>query len=402
MNQPFLSFGNHAQRPNSALGQILTMRMAGDRPAQPPAMIQRPRQPERSQNPLSGASDEVLGRLADPKFAKLLNPMQQAALKAEIEARTSRYNQPSGPNYVFEGDKWFDKNNPASGPVWQPEAKPEPRKIIKGADGYNYYADSQERVLPDVVRSEPEATDDIREYQFAQQNGFEGSFSDFIRGNRRAGASSVNVSTGTGLPTPKAGFDYVPDGKGGIMRDERGMPIQAPIPGGPEDTSGDAASLAASASDSLALIDNVLNDPNLASVTGMIQGRLPARTQAQQDLLIRIEQLQGQAFLQAFETLKGGGQITEREGQAAQAAIARLQRPQSEDAYRQALTELRAIVARGAERAGGAAQQPIGAEVPTAGASSIPNGYSLLTPETWAEISDVWPSLTEAERELWR
>ncbi len=71
---------------------------------------------------------------------------------------------------------------------------------------------------------------------------------------------------------------------------------------------------------------------------------------AQADLLARVEQISGRAFLEAFETLKGGGQITEIEGQRATQAIARLQRTQSPEAFQEALFEFADIVRRGIER----------------------------------------------------
>jgi hypothetical protein len=105
------------------------------------------------------------------------------------------------------------------------------------------------------------------------------------------------------------------------------------------------------------LIDQIIADPALPSITGMIQGTLPAGTpvigggQAGIDLNTKIEQLKGRVFLEAFESLKGAGQITEREGAAAQAALARLDRAQSVEAYTAALTELRTIVVTATERA---------------------------------------------------
>ena len=53
-----------------------------------------------------------------------------------------------------------------------------------------------------------------------------------------------------------------------------------------------------------------------------------------------IEQLKGSAFLEAFEQLKGGGAIQEREGEKATAAIARLDTAQSEADYLAALDDL--------------------------------------------------------------
>lgn len=99
------------------------------------------------------------------------------------------------------------------------------------------------------------------------------------------------------------------------------------------------------------LIESIVNDPALPEITGMIQGRMVPLTQAGTDLGIKIEQLQGQAFLEAFESLKGGGAITEREGQAAQAAIARLSRAQSDGEYVRALRELQGILKLGIQRA---------------------------------------------------
>jgi hypothetical protein len=124
----------------------------------------------------------------------------------------------------------------------------------------------------------------------------------------------------------------------------------------------DKQAQAATAQDSLELINSVLNSDSLESVTGMIQGRLPAMSQSGTDLVTRIEQLQGQAFLQAFESLKGGGAITEREGQAATNAIARLNRAQSAEAFREGLRDLQEIYQRAVERASGggsAAPAPI-------------------------------------------
>lgn len=98
-------------------------------------------------------------------------------------------------------------------------------------------------------------------------------------------------------------------------------------------------------------VDAIANDPSLASITGMVQGRLPAMTQAGTDLNVRIEQAKGQVFLEAFESLKGAGQITEIEGTKAEQAIARLNRAQSTEAYQTALADLKAVLNTGVERA---------------------------------------------------
>ena len=64
----------------------------------------------------------------------------------------------------------------------------------------------------------------------------------------------------------------------------------------------------------------------------------------------KLEQLKGKSFLQAFETLKGGGQITEIEGTKATNAINRLNNWTSETEFQTALDELKDIVYTALER----------------------------------------------------
>lgn len=64
----------------------------------------------------------------------------------------------------------------------------------------------------------------------------------------------------------------------------------------------------------------------------------------------RIEQIKGGAFLQAFESLKGGGQITELEGQKAEQAQSRLSTAQSEEDFRDALQEYKFYIDQGVRR----------------------------------------------------
>lgn len=117
-----------------------------------------------------------------------------------------------------------------------------------------------------------------------------------------------------------------------------------------ENTMGAPAAVA-SAENSLAMIDAVINDPNLEQAIGLggILPAIPGTPQA--GVVARIEQLQGSAFLQAFESLKGGGQITEVEGKKATDAIARLSRVQNKADFVAALNDLKSVIALGLERA---------------------------------------------------
>jgi hypothetical protein len=164
------------------------------------------------------------------------------------------------------------------------------------------------------------------------------------------GGGGVNVNL-PGQPT----IGTIPPGYQAIQNPDGTYRYEA-IPGGPVATEaaaveGQKSAFAATAEDSMRLIDSIINDPALPSITGMLQGRIPPLTQAGTNLLAKVEQVQGQAFLQAFDSLKGGGAITEREGFAAQNAIARLQRTQDNVAFAAALKELNALLDRGRRRA---------------------------------------------------
>ena len=103
-----------------------------------------------------------------------------------------------------------------------------------------------------------------------------------------------------------------------------------------------------SASDQmLATIDSLANDAYLPSMLGPINSRTPNLTSDAARVQSKMDQINGQTFLQAFNALKGGGAITEIEGQKATEAMARLNAAQSLEDYQAALTELRGVVERG-------------------------------------------------------
>ena len=98
-------------------------------------------------------------------------------------------------------------------------------------------------------------------------------------------------------------------------------------------------------------IDQLKNHPGLKYITGMYSKApvIPGTQQAAADSLAK--QIQGQTFLQAYNQLRGGGQITEVEGQKATAAVARIQQAQSTDDYKKGLDELAQIIKTGRDRA---------------------------------------------------
>lgn len=68
------------------------------------------------------------------------------------------------------------------------------------------------------------------------------------------------------------------------------------------------------------------------------------------DFDARLKEIQGGAFLEAYNTLKGGGSITEVEGQKATQAITRMSLAQSEKEFKTAAREFQNILRKGIER----------------------------------------------------
>lgn len=93
-------------------------------------------------------------------------------------------------------------------------------------------------------------------------------------------------------------------------------------------------------------LENALADPEImdaiSSKVGVLQGRVPAVTSNQTLGESYIENFAAKSFMRAFQMLKGGGQITEREGAAAAAAIDRLQKfTLSDEDYKKAMEDAR-------------------------------------------------------------
>lgn len=106
----------------------------------------------------------------------------------------------------------------------------------------------------------------------------------------------------------------------------------------------------------IAVIDKAIAHPGRKTATGL-SGVIDPRNYTPgtnaRDFQVVLDQLGGAAFLQAFESLKGGGQITEVEGKKATDAIARLNRAQSDKEFEVALNDLRDVMQKGYDRLGG-------------------------------------------------
>ena len=94
------------------------------------------------------------------------------------------------------------------------------------------------------------------------------------------------------------------------------------------------------------LISDAGSHPGLDGAVGRFDVLRPNILQSEDavNFRVRLEQLQGNAFLEAYKGLKGGGPITDIEGKKATDAQARLNAAQSESAMREALREMADLV----------------------------------------------------------
>lgn len=114
-------------------------------------------------------------------------------------------------------------------------------------------------------------------------------------------------------------------------------------------------------------LDALIDHPGLSSISGPFDQYRPSVALGDQgrDALARFNQARGRAFLQAFEMLKGGGQITEIEGMKAEQAMARMDRALGDEEFKQALTDFRDAVKAGMDKLRQRAGQSSGTAAPT-------------------------------------
>jgi hypothetical protein len=151
----------------------------------------------------------------------------------------------------------------------------------------------------------------------------------------------------------------------------------------------------AKAEEASALINSLKTHPGRKLATGATS-YLPAvaGTDAK-DFSVKLDQLKGTVFLQAYSQLKGGGAITETEGLKAEQAIARLNTAQSEGQFVKALDELNEVISAGISRMKQRAGSPVATPEDTSGApaiGSVDGGYRFkggnpADPGSWEKVN---------------
>lgn len=103
------------------------------------------------------------------------------------------------------------------------------------------------------------------------------------------------------------------------------------------------------------LVDDILNHPGFnisvgaKSPAGKFASFFPGTDAASFD--IAQKQMVGKQFLEAFESLKGGGQITQIEGEKATQAMSRMNTSNTQEEYKKAAKEFQDIIRSGINRA---------------------------------------------------
>lgn len=264
-----------------------------------------------------------------------------------------------------------------------------------------------------VTKQAGDRTDDIKEYEYAVKAGFKGTLQDWMVNKRNSqGEYNKNLVYGTdgqGNIVPlQAGSrgdivaSKMPDGVR-LQRDPIKMDLgdkfgfmdpttrqiigyapknlaeaerQKEVGTAAGKAQSDLPAVQSNAANLTGYIDQVLNDPYLDNMIGYAGYTANVTPQAR-TLQSKIDQLKGQAFLIAFQNLKGAGAITEVEGAKATAALGRLQEMvQKGEDYRQALKDFKGEVERMVELAKTRAKG--GGQLPTPGGAPAVAGPQKL------------------------
>jgi len=188
------------------------------------------------------------------------------------------------------------------------------------------------------MRNPDKGTSSMQEYALAKGQGFAGTFEEYQTAIKKAGANSLDISVNGQTGTPAK----APDGMTNLTDKLTGITTQVPIGGGIVDINAQKA--VELANSSIETINTALGHAGLNAAVGSLDSKFKSVLPDAVAFEGYHNQIKGKAFLAAFESLKGGGQITEIEGMKAEQATARLDLAQDEADYKIALEDLRDII----------------------------------------------------------
>ncbi|MGA0882373.1 MAG: hypothetical protein ACO3QP_06125 [Burkholderiaceae bacterium] len=205
----------------------------------------------------------------------------------------------------------------------------------------------------------------IQEYEVAKGQGFPGTLIDYQREktsrpvspNFQAiptaqGVQVFDTRTGQIVGTqgqtpaqfdPNVARDVAAGKAGGALEGERTTTARLDLP-----------SYLDSSAAMLNKVQQLVQHPGMSAAVGApspgkMMGMVPGSEAA--NFKARLDEIRGGQFLEAFKTLRGGGAITQVEGEKATQAISRMSTSQSEQEFVKAANEFMDVVRRGMERA---------------------------------------------------
>lgn len=183
------------------------------------------------------------------------------------------------------------------------------------------------------------------------------------------GTSTVDLGTTIGIRENKSG-QIIQE----IPKDIRGAASEKAVGEAQGDAIVGQAGAVAMADEVDRQINGLKNDPYLDSMLGSLDSRLPNLTSDAARVQGKLDQLQGGAFLQGRQLLKGGGAITDFESKKAEGAFARLGTAQTPQDFKEALDDFGYWVRAGAEKL----QRQAGGDFSISGKSPISGGEDPL------------------------
>jgi hypothetical protein len=219
-------------------------------------------------------------------------------------------------------------------------------ELIKVGAEESLYDPSQNKAIFTGQGKTPSLPSAIQEYNFAKEQGYQGTFQDFQLEQRKAGASSQNVYGTSFTPAVDTKGNRVflqPSPQGGQPNVVQGFSPPEAI-----DKEKKAMEAAAAKTANLDNLDNAIGDlmkhPGLESAVGFgsVIPTIPGTPKA--DAIASIENLGSRAAIQTINDMKamsasGGavGQVSEKEWPKLEAALSNLNRSQGIKQYRENL-----------------------------------------------------------------
>lgn len=328
--------------------------------------------------PRSGGIDPaIMEALSDPYMSEGRRTVLEAILKQQIEA-----NAPMSPADRLALEKTQLEIEQMRNPQLSPSDQLARERFI-----YEQKQDQQ-----------PKPTDDLREYEYAKSQGYDGMLQDWITSGRKASATTINLPGQPNIGT-------IPQGWQAMQDPQTGAWTMSPIPGGPAAMEAEQAARAADVKQSETEKYGSVVMEDIDRATALIENATLPTTGAIGDLLAGLGGTAARDVRGLIDTVKanagfdrlqqmreasptGGalGQVTEREIAFLQAAIGNLEQSQSKEQLVYNLKRVRRIYD----------------EIINGPAQAAPAAVDDQPPASFTDDPELWKYLTPEQRKLWQ